>query len=388
MEQQRMYFMLNKEQDYERCYLSGMEYKNGQLLAHAAMNRMDIKRVAMISRIFDSHESDTDWHRLRIYDLFCQDNASFSILFYASNELIRIEHGEEVYVPEQFYKEEFSIEDKLKWMRPYFVKQTDGQADILLHEVRGRYFWFVIVSELKQGQSLRMGNMQIYFPRDSFLKYLPEVYQREDKNQFFERFLAIFGTTYEELNDEIYNYPNRLDVPRASVRDLRLMAEWLGIDDYYMWSDDQLRVILKEILRLCRYRGTRQAMIEYLKIYTGGVAPLIVENHELKKGEDPYHKLGLYPDDAYRFYVLLPEEVVKDKKDYHTLLRLIEEAKPVNMEVDLVVLKPYIFLDGHSYLGINTSLKEYGELSLDGAAMVSFSMVAQGQPLSEQTELQ
>lgn len=379
MGQRRTYFMLNKEQDFRRCYLENMEYHKGCLRA-AGAEGAQARTAVMISKIFDSRESDMYWHRLALYEVQRKEQAQFTLDFYAANELLYMEKdGSTSYVPDCFYSEEYTLEEKMKRMAPFFVKSVKNEDDILLHDVKGRYFWMVLSMSLRPGQEISFGDFQLFFPRDSFLKYMPEIYQREDKKQFFERFLGIFQTTYEELNERIYQVPEFLDAYGTHREFLEWLAGWIGIADTYMWNESQLRRLLQNALSLYKARGTRVAVREYVKFYTGGYEPLIVENHELKEGDGRYYEWNLFQEDAYRFYVLVKEEYVPTAREYQALVKVIEQVKPANMELELIVLKPYIFMDGHSYLGINSVLGEYRDFSLDGASMLSFAILPEEQ---------
>lgn len=375
MGQRRTYFMLNKEQDFRRCYLAEMEYRGGRLCTQAVKGQ-ESRTAVMISKIFDSREADMYWHRLALYEVERKEQAQFTLNFYTANELVRTgRDGEVIYLPDSFYNEEDTLEEKLRKMQPYFVKSVENEVDILLHDVKGRYLWMVLMVQLRPGQEISFGDFQIFFPRESFLRYLPEIYQREDRKQFFERFLAVFQITYEEMNERIYQMPELLDAYGTDRQFLEWLTGWIGIADTYMWNEKQLRSLLKNAVSLYKLRGTRKAVREYVKLYTGGYEPLIVENFELKEGDSRYHTWNLFQEDAYRFYVLVQEEYVPTTKEYQALVKVIEQVKPANMELELIVLKPYIFMDGHSYLGVNSVLGEYRDFALDGASMLSFSVL-------------
>lgn len=375
MGQRRTYFMLNKEQDFKRCYLEEMEYRGGRLCTLAVKGK-ESRTAVMISKIFDSREADMYWHRLALYEVERKEQARFTLAFYTANELVRTDReGEVSYLPDSFYSEEDTLEEKLRKMQPFFVKSVENEEDILLHDVKGRYLWMVLTVQLRPGQEISFGDFQIFFPRESFLRYLPEIYQREDRKQFFERFLAVFQVTYEEMNERIYQMPKLLDAYGTDRQFLEWLTGWIGIADTYMWNEKQLRSLLKNALSLYKLRGTRKAVREYVKLYTGGYEPLIVEDFELKEGDSRYHAWNLFQEDAYRFYVLVQEEYVPTTKEYQALVKVIEQVKPANMELELIVLKPYIFMDGHSYLGVNSVLGEYRDFSLDGASMLSFSVL-------------
>ena len=76
--------------------------------------------------------------------------------------------------------------------------------DVLLHQVKGRYLWFKVILAGQKGREPEISRMQIYFPKDTWLKYLPEVYQNDvESASFLERYLAIFQSVYEDMTKRI-----------------------------------------------------------------------------------------------------------------------------------------------------------------------------------------
>ena len=47
--------------------------------------------------------------------------------------------------------------------------------------------------------------------------------------------------------------------------------------------------------------------------------------------------------------------------------------KPAQTEAELVILEPYMYLGGHTYMGINTAFGEYRDVKLDGQSMIAFT---------------
>ncbi len=74
--------------------------------------------------------------------------------------------------------------------------------------------------------------------------------------------------------------------------------------------------------------------------------------------------------------VFVREEVLYQEKDRQTLVRIIEDVIPVHMYLKLVILKPYMFLDNHTYIGINSKIGRYKEGQLDGNLALSFSTMS------------
>lgn len=366
--------MFNKALDFKRCLLQNMFYDKEKVIAETENNG---EKSVMISRVLDSQETDMEWHRMVLH-LHNQGYTSYQISIYAANSLERNIGDGEKNLEEIVLDGNMTVEEKKDILQPYLQKSIQKTNDILLHEIKGRYLWFMVEADLQMNQELEIEKIQIYFPRQSWIPYLPEIYQSEDKNMFFERFLAVFQTMYEEVNEEIQNVPYLLDIDNTGKEFLEWLAKWLDISESYVWSREQLRSLMKNAIRLYKIRGTRQAVREFVKLYTNGDEPYIIENFQIKQYQTKENEAlleHLYGNDPYRFQVIVKEEDVPTVREYQTLIKIIEEVKPAYMELELIVLKPYIFLNQHTYMGMNSVLGEYKDLSLDGGAMVSFSVL-------------
>ena len=84
---------------------------------------------------------------------------------------------------------------------------------------------------------------------------------------------------------------------------------------------------------------------------------------------------NLYDSNPFVFTVLIRNECIKSDNQYETLMKIIQNVKPVHMEVNLVILQPVILLDGYSYMGINTELNELKSASLDGKSAIDFTIL-------------
>lgn len=366
--------MFNKALDFKRCLLQNMFFEEGKLIAEKKENK---KKSVMISRVLDSQENDMEWHRI-LFHLHNQGFASYEIFIYAANSLKRKIEDVEENLEKVLLDRNVTVVEKKKILQPYLQKTIQNTEDILLHEIKGRYLWFILETDLQMNQELEVRKIKVFFPRQSWISYLPEIYQSEDKNMFFERFLAVYQTMYEDLSEKIRNVPYLIDVDDADKEFLVWLAKWLDIAESYVWSKEQLRSLLKNAVRLYKIRGTRQAVKEFVKLYTNGAEAYIVENFQIKQYKNKKNEIlldYLYGNNPYKFQVIVKEENVPTVREYQTLIKIIEEVKPAYMELELVVLKPYIFLNQHTYLGMNSVLGEYKDLSLDGSAMLSFSIL-------------
>lgn len=364
------YFLFNKEQDYKRCFLHNMDIHEGGLLASAKKNNQD---SVLISRILDSKEEDMEWHLLTL-ELSNKGYISFKLSIYASNSMELACNGEGLRrIDETAMDSEMSIGEKERFFAPCLKKEAYSTEDILLHEVKGRYLWFILKADFKRGHRFYIKRIRVSFPGRSWISYLPEVYGTEGENGFLKRFLAVFQTLYEELNLEIEKVPYLIDVESAGSFFLNRLAEWMGIGNAYMWSEEQLRVLLKNALKWYRIRGTREAVKIFARLYVNNGMVYVVENFELMNYRNKEELERLYGNDPFGFSVIVREDELLSMGQYRTLMKIIEEAAPAHMQPNLIVLKPYIFLSRHSYMGINSVLGEYREMSLNGSVRLEFS---------------
>ncbi len=369
------YFIFNKRSDYERGHLENLNYNDrGIIIDDIAADG----RGLFLSRVVDSGQTDLNWHRL-FFDVNARATDTYKLAVYTANNL-QFERGGKLYrIDELIRSAEFSLEEKLDFLEPYKQKETVGLRDILLHDVVGRYLWLALEVYSQGNEAMSVSNIMIYLPSRSWIEYLPNIYQKADlESGFLDRYLGIFQTLYEDLNLKISNAAEFFDPECADRQFLQWLAEWLDISDSYIWSEDRLRILLLRSVDLYLERGTKKAIEEIVELYTG-TKPYIVECFQLERFKDlPEYEttlLPMYGDSPLGFTVLVQDEHIKTVRDYNVLLKIIEDMKPVQMELNLVVLKPYIFLNQYSFLGINSVLGEHRDMSLDGSPLLTFAVI-------------
>lgn len=375
MKSRQSYFIFNKRSDYERGYLENLLYSEQGISVDSASPDGSGR---FLSRVLDSFQTDMSWHRLS-FEIKGSVHSAFKLTVYASNTLDFEREGEFYRIDRLVRSPEYSLDEKLEFLEPYIQKQVVGLRDILLHEVVGRYIWIVLEIYSQGDGETYISNIKIFLPSRTWLEYLPAVYQRADlQSGFLDRYLGIFQTLYEDLNLKVRNIASFFDTDCADSRFLQWLSEWLDISDSYIWSEDKLRLLLARSLELYLGRGTKKSIEDIVELYTGE-KPYVVESFQLDKfkGSVEYEKilLPLYGDSHLGFTVLVKEQYVKTVREFNILLKIIEEMKPVQMELKLVVIKPYIFLNQYSYLGVNSVLGKYREASLDGSAPLTLAVI-------------
>ena len=229
------------------------------------------------------------------------------------------------------------------------------------------------------GKPAVIKDIRVYLPAVSWIDNLPQIYRKSDgESRFLERYLGIFQTLYEDIENEIDMISERFDPECAESGFLEWLAEWLDISDCLVWEEDKLRKLLLMAVSLYRGRGTRESLCKAIELYTGE-KPFIVENFSLteKNGTDEYEQtlVPVYGSDPYKVYILVTRDVIKSDNDIDVIWRIAREMMPVTVDFELKVLEPYIFLGKYSYLGINTYLGRPQRPVIDGRARLSFTVL-------------
>lgn len=375
------YFVFNKTSDYTRGYMEHVTAGPSGILVESGYTG----RAVFLSRVMDSAVSGTIWHRMTCRDC-AQDRVAARISFYTAEEPDCPCGEDSLDVREVIRSKAFSLTRKKEYLRPFLKKQVPFGPDILLHSLEGRYMWFLLEIFPQTEEEVRIGTFMIRFPAVSWIRYLPELYQKEmGNNSFLDRYLSIFQSLYDDVGDLIRKFSDWLEPGLAQPGILNWMAGWLDVEEPYIWTEEQLRYLLEHIMEFYRARGTRRGVELFVELYTGR-KPFVVEWQDValfrEKGVQRELLESLYEDDPDSFTVLVQEECVPGYKEHQTLIRIIEQISPVRMELHLIVLKPYIFADGYSYLGVNSVLGRYEEAVLGQNSRLAFASVA-GEERSE-----
>lgn len=363
------YFLLNKERDFKRGFGENVVTgESGLALAEGA------RRGTYYTRVFDSGAEGTKWHRLLLFGSFLEGEVSAT-----------------VYAAEQ--KPDFT--GKSAWreeeIRTGSRVEFENPADALLFGVTGRYLWIKLSLEEKNGRDVRVERIKICFPQRTWLDYLPEIYREDGESaSFLERYLAIFQSVYEEMTERIEGIPERFTASTTDFEALLELADWFAIENRELWNTKQLRYLIRHAARHANIRGTAEYLRELLWLGTGDTA-YIVEYGQMQPcfdgGAAEERLKRLYGTNPCEFTILLDGGGKREPEDFYLIEKIVETAKPAYMESRIVVLSPYIFLDKHSYLGINSVLGHYRAFCLDGTCAVPFSVIAGEEMEYEKSEI-
>lgn len=376
LKQPRNYFVFNKESDFQRGWRHNLTCRGAYVQAENCG-----RSGVFYSRLLDSRSKQTTWHRMTM-DSHSLGDASVRFSFYCSESPTVLWQGAERDLEQLLRDPALTDDDRASFSAPYLVKTALNPRDVLLQEITGRYLWFRAELRPQGGESPVVGRIKIYLPRETWLQYLPEVYQEDPGGESFTaRFLGIFQSLYDDLEADIRNVARYFDPDVVAGEYLEWLAGWLDVEDSYLWPEDKLRKLVKNGMALYQIRGTRQYVAAMVRLYTGE-EPYIVEYSQVEPFLGDVGKTALlqelYGDNPYRITLILSATALRSNEEYKALLRIVDNARPAWTEVNLVVLKPYIFLNKYTYLGMNSSLDRYRPLNLDGYSALPFTSLGNG----------
>ena len=371
MREKLRYFIINKPSDYNRGIYENFTPK-GSVLCYHSDQKTGVSRL--MTRMLDSGEREMTWHRMIIKTLNCEPD-DLKITIYATDKKEVTYDGRTRNLFDFFEDSHYSLQDKILAFQPFIVKQTSSVSDILLHDIRGRFFWALIDQYNSGNETAAISEIRILLPAVSWIDHLTQIYRSSDRQtHFLERYLGIFQTIYEDLEEEIAGALSHFDPECAESDFLVWLAGWLHISDTNLWSEEQLRKLLLNAVRIYRMRGTKQALSEMISLYTGE-PPMIIEGTRIKEAAasmpDGKTLLEMYSGNPYSVTVL-----IKPGHDTNHVRRIALNMIPLGTELNLVELDSLIFLDNYTYLGVNSSLGQYRPAALDGNSQLMTSVLS------------
>lgn len=161
------------------------------------------------------------------------------------------------------------------------------------------------------------------------LDYLPALYRTD---LFLARFLLIFQSLLEPIEQTIDHTHLYLDPGLAPASFLPWLAQWVGLSLDPTLEEPRQRELIRQAVELARWKGTRRGLREELRIRTGNRA-LIVENFDgMRLGQDA--ALGLNTHLGVRSDQFISVTLAVDggrEITQHEADALIEELKPAHV---------------------------------------------------------
>jgi phage tail-like protein len=159
------------------------------------------------------------------------------------------------------------------------AQQGTEQRDGLFQEaIEGQYLRFKIVLTANEQHSPVVRSVSLFFPRSTWLEYLPPIYQNDPVSRaFLERFLSLFESSYSETDFCIEHMSRFLDVSGTPAKFLDWLGSWLALPSDENWTAEHKRLLISRAMELYRKRGTREGLEETIALFTG-CRPWIIES--------------------------------------------------------------------------------------------------------------
>lgn len=328
-------------------------------LARGSLSRMELSEddrltgtgggvFSYLAPMFDSEDQDGTWHRLVLAGDF--SGCKYEIVAAATNaDLQEIIVG--AHTPSE----------KLEILKKYTYVRKVNTDDLLLHELKGRYLWvFIQVFGARADSRFCIDGFRVEFPCQSFTEYLPEIYQQE-RGAFFERYMAVLQSLYEDLEQKVDQIPDDLDYETTPDENLPLFAQWTGNwAAGHRYSADQMRFLIRHLQEIQSGRGTKKVMEQMIRLVTGRYAKIIeyFKWHDwMRKGSgllEDYERLFGKNEDT--FTVMIDMSVQGKPVSREWLMRFLDDYAPLGMHCNVVLLQKSSQMDGHCYLDRNSCL--------------------------------
>ena len=197
------------------------------------------------SEPLDSGMEGCRWHRI-VLDADIPENSTLTVSFYSTEN----KEGAET------------------WSEPMVFKKSVGDA--LVQVPPGRYIKLKIDFHREEGEeSPVLKQVKLYYPRLSYLRYLPAVYQEESASkEFLERFLSIFESALHDSEETISRIPMYFDPKAAPDEFVPWLASWLSLDLYELLEDKNREFILRAV-ESYKQKGTVSGIAALVSFLTG-----------------------------------------------------------------------------------------------------------------------
>ena len=248
-------------------------------------------------------------------------------------------------------------------------------CDVLLR-VTGRYLWLAV--ELTTGGETgpRIDALSIRFSGDHLTDYLPAIYQNQE---FTYRFLSIFNSLFQDLEQEIDSLPGQLDVGSAEVEILRFLARCVCLEEGT--PDDILRGMIPNVLDFYESMYTPEGIRRSAWLLTGR-RPELIEYFQvdpnLPSCQNPALYRRLYGENPYRFFLLFPYDTFATQSDMERFLSRMRDRIPAETDLELILLKPCVQLDWHTYLGLNSRIGSFVPAAIDETQTIHYDTTIGG----------
>jgi phage tail-like protein len=267
-------------------------------------------------------------------------------------------------------------------------------------------------------ESPRLRSVKAFYPRASYLRYLPAVYQEdEESRQFLERFLSIFQSEFDAFDrriDRLWQLFNPDSVPK---KNLTWLAAWLGYVLNLEWPENKQRAMLRTAFKKYFLRGTVAGLKQSIRDHVG-VEANVIEHFRLRRWPvlpagaslsggvrlwspdfyqrlqvTSYSQIGRFrllsrpeppvePFDwgAYQFTVLFVADPYRAEDVQHKVTQVVEREKPAHTQATICPVFPRFRIGVQSTVGTDSVVAGISHLVLGQLATLGYDSILSASP--------
>ncbi|HEY1758770.1 MAG TPA: phage tail protein [Bryobacteraceae bacterium] len=175
-------------------------------------------------------------------------------------------------------------DDNINWAPFVQCAVLGGNCpDCLIQSVPGRYLQLRFTLQSNGTTTPRIHALQVFFPRQSYLQYLPAIFQDDNQSRLFlDRFLSIFQTTFDGLDSFLDNIWQIFDPYMTPKAVFPWLAAWVALPIDAGMTLAQQRKLLKVAFQTYLIRGTVTGLEQVIQEYTGVANIRILEHYRLR----------------------------------------------------------------------------------------------------------
>jgi phage tail-like protein len=321
----------------------------------------------------DSLTYKCPWHKIEL-DADIPEGTSLEVRTYTSE--LKKEPHEVVALPDSF------------WL----TNQVNAE-EFLIQSPPGRFLCLRISLKSNLKATPFIKSIRIYYPRQSYLQFLPKVYQEDPTSKLFlERFLSLFEHFFSEFEDKITYIARYFNPDSVEIKLLPWLASWLSLTLDDNWPEEKRRELIKRAHQFFNMRGTLRGLQELLKLYTGEKLP-ILEHFNMRRwlilGDDAIlgcnsllwgvegalgqgaklegfqlHDTGAHCEDplsvhSHKFSLFVPSSLCNTEVKERSIKRIVDLWKPAHTKYFFCKVEPKFRVGLQSMIGVNTILGKY-----------------------------
>ena len=309
---------------------------------------------------------------------------------------------------------------------PSCMGVADTPLTCLVQAQPGRWIRLRLTFRSGGQSSPWLAAVQVFFPRRSYLQYLPAVYQQDEESRdFLDRFLSIFQATFDDFDARIDATWQLFDPDSVPARDFDWLAAWLDLRTDSRWGLDKKREMLKKAAKSYRARGTVAGILQAIRDYANVTEGLqIVEHFRLRHwpllpsagplGGDErlwsrqfYQRLQVgtfsqvgafrltdrpepaaepYDWGANGFSVFFPADPYDPDATTRRVSDVVEREKPAHTQANYVPVLPRFRVGVQATIGVDTSVGGYTQLVLGSLSRLNYDAILAGSPAERDLE--